>query len=760
MGRDRPRRRRAHSGRGGENPSGRVGVAPFTPSLRQAPISGPAVLLPFFLLAFIFLFLPVNSPLLTGPARAADGTCGMAVNEPSTQWYFAEGYTGAGFQEWLCVFNPNPEPAELQVDFLYNGAPPASIHAEIPPFYRSTLNINHLAGEGKELSLRLAGDRPLVAERPIYFLYANKWKGCTLGQGVTSPSARWYFAEGCTREGFEEYLLLANPTGSEVAARARFTLENGLSMVHQAYIPPHSRWTIFVNHVVGSGHDVTAEVEAEGPVCAERVMYFDYRGAWCGGHASTGLTTPREKSYFAEGYTGTGFDEWLCLYWPWEGGETEGENEVQVRCLYQGGGEDAFTFRLQRGQRSTVNVNQLAGSGKELSLEVTGSHPLVAERPMYFNYLGSCRGGHVSTGTESPGLSWLLGEGTTRPGFHPYLCILNTSTQQASVRMDFALGDGGSQSVESVIPASSRYTLNVLDVLPRGTDFSMRLTSDRPVVVERPLYFPGADFEVLNAMDHILNLSVGIGPRVEGTAGEERAAAYLASVLAGYGYHVLVQEVPLPNGARTRNVIASLEDAASDGSPGWRQALVVGGHFDTKGGTGSPGANDNASGTAVVLELARCLAERGPLPGLRLEFVLFGGEELLVDGTDLHHFGSRYYVAALTPEERSALRGAVVVDMVGVGTQLYARTMGIGPMDLCNALLSYAAGSGTYLPYLQSGSYSDHEPFEKAGIPAVWLEVKDDPWYHTPMDSYDKIDPRHVEVTGRLLLGFILSLGS
>lgn len=160
----------------------------------------------------------------------------------------------------------------------------------------------------------------------------------------------------------------------------------------------------------------------------------------------------------------------------------------------------------------------------------------------------------------------------------------------------------------------------------------------------------------------------------------------------------------------------------------------------------------------MVLELARCFAERGPLGNLRLVFILFGGEEKLVDGTDLHHFGSRYYVARLTVEEKARLRGAVIVDMVGVGNQLYARTMGIGPMDLCNSLSAYAARSGTSLPYLQSGSYSDHEPFEKAGIPAAWLEMKNDPWHPTPRDSYDKIAPRHIENIGHLLQDFILSL--
>ena len=93
--------------------------------------------------------------------------------------------------------------------------------------------------------------------------------------------------------------------------------------------------------------------------------------------------------------------------------------------------------------------------------------------------------------------------------------------------------------------------------------------------------------------------------------------------------------------------------------------------------------------------------------------------------------------------------------MVGVGDQLYARTMGVGPMDLCNRLMAYAQGAGISLPYMLSGSYSDHEPFEKAGIPVVWLEYKDDPWYHTAADSYDKINPAFIENTGRLLEGFI-----
>ncbi len=160
----------------------------------------------------------------------------------------------------------------------------------------------------------------------------------------------------------------------------------------------------------------------------------------------------------------------------------------------------------------------------------------------------------------------------------------------------------------------------------------------------------------------------------------------------------------------------------------------------------------------TILELARCLVQ--DIPGIDVWVVFFGGEEQLVTGTDLHHFGSRWFVDHLGAEDRARLRGFVSVDMVGVGSQLYARHMGIGPEVFLNEMMSFAAARGIYLPYMKSGNSSDHEPFEKAGLPAVWLEYKDDPYYHTPADSIDKIEPAYLELTGNLLLGFIHSLCS
>jgi hypothetical protein len=719
------------------------------------------------ILAVAVIVFSASLTSLSGPdaAIAGDGTCGEASTEGSTTWFFAEGYTGPGFQEWLTLFNPQGSQSQLELYLLYNQGPSHVVEFDLPPRTRVTMNINALAGPDEEVSLYLESGESIVAERPMYFTYGGKWKGCTVTSGATALSNTWYFAEGCTRQGFEEWVLLANPAEEDAQATVLLILEDGSITPVTVGLPPHSRRTVFVNGEVGEGRDVSARVDASAPICAERVMYFNYGGRWQGGHASSGLSQPRKSYLFAEGYTGAGFEEYLTLYSP---RDSSGDNgaEITLNCLYQGGEEQSFSVHLDPDRRHTLSINQLAGEGKDVSLELSSPEPFLAERPTYFNYKGICRGGHVSKGVEEAGTHWYLAEGTTRPGFDTYLCLMNPGYEDAVVEIDHVhTGDDGEilmgasweVTKEHIVPARSRLSLFVMR--PQGVgqndlDLSFEIRSDQPIAVERPLYYPGTSFEVANAMDTIWGLSVGIGQRIEGTSGEAIAADYLAGVLRNYGYVPEIQEVPLPNGTSTYNVIA--RNLGGFVYP-YQPLLVVGAHYDTKMGTGSPGANDNASGAAVVLELARCFAEQRQY-GFFIQFVFFGGEELLVDGTDLHHFGSRYYVNNLPQDMKDDMIGAIVVDMVGVGNQLYARTMGIGPMDLCNRLMAYAQGAGISLPYMVSGSYSDHEPFEKAGIPAVWLEYKDDPWYHTPADSFDKINPAYIENTGRLLEGFIRSL--
>jgi hypothetical protein len=144
----------------------------------------------------------------------------------------------------------------------------------LPPRSRTTVHVNHLLGPGKDVSIAVEAEAPVVCERPMYFLYRGSWSGGHCVAGVNQASTSWYFAEGTTREGFDEWLCLQNPQGEEVAADLLFMTGEGENISHRVLLPPRSRTTVHVNHLLGPGKDVSIAVEAEAPVVCERPMYF------------------------------------------------------------------------------------------------------------------------------------------------------------------------------------------------------------------------------------------------------------------------------------------------------------------------------------------------------------------------------------------------------------------------------------------------------------------------------------------------------
>lgn len=269
---------------------------------------------------------------------------------------------------------------------------------------------------------------------------------------------------------------------------------------------------------------------------------------------------------------------------------------------------------------------------------------------------------------------------------------------------------------------------------------------------------PLEQFDADRAMTHVKVLSVDIGPRAGGSNAENQASVYIATQLEQLGYQVQWQSrIPLAAPDRfTQNAIAT-RPAAADG----REDLlfVVGAHYDSVNHTEqSPGANDNGSGIAVMLELARVLKDY-PLP-YALQFIAFGSEEIQKRGTDQHHFGSRYYVAQyLAGPKQPRVFGMLSLDMLGVGDDLHARTLDAKPSALLDLLQGSAKRLGLELPLSENGRpESDHEAFAKAGIPAVWLERLPDPDYHTVRDRYENVDPAALRIAGRLTLRMLTNL--
>ncbi|WP_432890497.1 M20/M25/M40 family metallo-hydrolase [Kribbella sp. CA-245084] len=150
-----------------------------------------------------------------------------------------------------------------------------------------------------------------------------------------------------------------------------------------------------------------------------------------------------------------------------------------------------------------------------------------------------------------------------------------------------------------------------------------------------------------------------------------------------------------------------------------RKLVIVTAHLDSiniAGGpaAAAPGADDNGSGSAGVLELGRLLSTRGWQHDIRL--ILFGGEE---EGL----FGSKQYVAALPPAERSRVRAVLNMDMIGTRNTATPGVLLEGAAVSSSQIADLSTAAATYTGLTVETSLnpfaSDHVPFINAGIPAV-----------------------------------------
>ena len=257
---------------------------------------------------------------------------------------------------------------------------------------------------------------------------------------------------------------------------------------------------------------------------------------------------------------------------------------------------------------------------------------------------------------------------------------------------------------------------------------------------------------------HVLRLASEIGERgVAKPAAAVRAAAYIEAELNAMGYTVAAQEYDA-QGQRWRNLEATLR-----GSGQANEIIVVGGHYDTA--EGAPGADDNGSGVAGVLELARSLAGK---PGTRtIRFVFFGTEEQPSFPTSA--MGSRHYADA------ARARGDRIVAMLSIesigyydskpGSQRYPFPLKLAYPDVGDfigfvsnlrsgplvrrAIATFRGAvpfptQGAALPSWVPGVWwSDHWSFWRQGYRAIMITDTApfrNPFYHTPQDTPDKLD--------------------
>ena len=260
-----------------------------------------------------------------------------------------------------------------------------------------------------------------------------------------------------------------------------------------------------------------------------------------------------------------------------------------------------------------------------------------------------------------------------------------------------------------------------------------------------------ATFNGQRAYQDIL-AQVAFGPRIPDSPAHKKTITYIQEELRKAGWRSEIQETTW-KGFSVQNIIASRTNQI----PG----IILGAHYDSRliadrdtapgKNVPVPGANDGASGVAVLLELARTLSPES----LPLQLVFFDAE----DNGGLNGrewiMGSRAFAANLTYYPRAV----VIVDMVG-DAELNIFIEQNSSTDLVAGIWGEAAELGYKNYFLQTGKYSmidDHTPFLEAGIPAVDIIDFDYPFWHTSADTPDKVSPESLQIVGETLRIWIAS---
>ncbi len=257
-------------------------------------------------------------------------------------------------------------------------------------------------------------------------------------------------------------------------------------------------------------------------------------------------------------------------------------------------------------------------------------------------------------------------------------------------------------------------------------------------------------FDGARAYKHVEQL-VAIGPHSAGSEGIRRAQEYIVGQLKSYGCPVEEEDFHAPStpvgDVAMKNIVVKIPSANPN-------IILYGSHYDTKRIPNFVGADDAGSSTGVLLELARLLCARKNAETVWLAF--FDGEEAFnpnwadPDNT----YGSRELAASLALSGNlPRVKAMILVDMVGPTNPIFKRETNSTPW-LTDILWSTAArlGYGKVFVNDRADIEDDHLSFLKREIPSVDIIDLDVPYWHTPQDTLDKVDPRTLAITGHVLI--------
>ncbi|HLX56045.1 MAG TPA: peptidase S53, partial [Ktedonobacteraceae bacterium] len=251
-------------------------------------------------------FSPGNAHNVAGAASV------VGAPAASSDWRFAEGFLGSGFQEYLALANFGSAAASTIVLLEYDNGSTLSVPVTVNAESQSIVDVNAVTASKQgtcspqpcvlsgtvSAEITTSVSTPIVAEREMFFHYGHSANGRILGamggtditgQSGAATATAYNFAEGYTNVGYNEWLTLQNPTGSTETIDVTLVNEMGNSYTFTVMVGAHTRGTVditgeVIQHLYQpndgfKGYEVSMSVQSNsGPFVAERPMYWNASG--------------------------------------------------------------------------------------------------------------------------------------------------------------------------------------------------------------------------------------------------------------------------------------------------------------------------------------------------------------------------------------------------------------------------------------------------------------------------------------------------
>ena len=267
----------------------------------------------------------------------------------------------------------------------------------------------------------------------------------------------------------------------------------------------------------------------------------------------------------------------------------------------------------------------------------------------------------------------------------------------------------------------------------------------------------------------IVSQQLRYGPRFLSSPGHEKVKKFIVAEMSATGATVKTQTWEHLSADGSKNTLTNI---IGQFNPQAEKRILLGTHYDSKKFANldkekpndpMPGANDSASGTAVLLELARYLANQEKIPEIGIDLVFFDGEEgeENLEITDWRPLGSEYFAEHLDEIYKNKIKpaGGIIVDLVcdkDLKIKKEPSSLTFAPKETNTFWeLTKTLNLGRFSDETSQEIRDDHTALNKAGIPTFLIIDFDYPYFHTTEDTEDKCSAISLETIFGAVVNYI-----